>query len=210
MNLQQRLRDLSPARHELLRRRLLALAPDADSGVDSTADSTRMSDGDPRIVAYLVGRPEELPNATALRDFLREYLPSHMIPSDFVAVDRLPRLANGKIDSRAFPLLDEHHLPTHIGYVEPNTDLHRALDHIWREILGLGRVGIHDDFFEIGGDSLLVTQLVSRIREKLGAQVVIRDIFDHPTIETLSNHIDALKVAGTDVQDDDGREDFTL
>lgn len=123
------------------------------------------------LVAYLTSRDGQAIPAEHLRRALRARLPEFMIPSAFVHVPSMPRTTTGKVD--------RHALPSHIGerpalqqpFVEPNDEMERGLAAIWSEFLGLDRVGIDDDFFELGGDSLLATLLVLRIETALGRSI---------------------------------------
>ncbi|HET7461935.1 MAG TPA: non-ribosomal peptide synthase/polyketide synthase [Longimicrobium sp.] len=148
--------------------------------------------GDKRLAAYLVPAiPGELPSAAELRAALKERLPEYMVPAAFVALDAIPLTTNGKVDRRALPA------PEAAGeaeaYAAPTTDAEARLAEVWASVLGVARVGIHQNFFEAGGDSILSIQLVARAR-RAGVEITPRQVFEHPTIAGLA------RVAGTSVR----------
>ncbi|MGH3753654.1 MAG: non-ribosomal peptide synthase/polyketide synthase, partial [Pseudonocardiaceae bacterium] len=136
-----------------------------------------------RLVAYLVPRGPAEPSAAALREFLSATLPDYMVPSAFVTVTALPLDANGKLDRRSLPTPDWQ--PDDSGYLAPRSVLEQTLARIWAEVLGVDRVGITDNFFALGGDSILSIQLVSRARAA-GWSLAPRDVFRHPTVAALA------------------------
>jgi FkbM family methyltransferase len=121
-----------------------------------------------------------------LRSFAERELPGHMVPSTFVALDRLPMTVNGKLDRRALPAPDLR--PTGTSRA-PRSPHEQTLCALFAEVLGLEKVGIDDDFFELGGHSLLATRLIGRIRSRLDAEVAFRTLFEAPTVEALARHI---------------------
>ncbi|MEW5926516.1 MAG: amino acid adenylation domain-containing protein [Gemmatimonadota bacterium] len=144
------------------------------------------------------------PDAGELRSHLRALLPEHMVPSAFVALDALPLTPNGKLDRRALPAPDAR---AGREYAAPRGGTERALAEAWAEVLGVERVGAHDDFFELGGHSLLATRLVSRVREKLGVELPLRALFERPTVAGLAELVDemSLQAAGDDLSDEELR-----
>ena len=135
------------------------------------------------LVGYYVldGELEALDSAVIL-EHLSSVLPDYMVPSSLVVMDSFPLTVNGKLDKKALPD------PTFVSadnYVAPTTDLERELCSIWEALLGIDRVGVTDNFFRIGGDSILSTQLSSRIRQS-GYDCQVKDIFESKTIANLS------------------------
>ena len=113
-----------------------------------------------------------------LRDRLRDELPPYMVPSAFVVLDRLPRTANGKLDRRALPkpgVGDDRRT----SYVEPREGAEKRIAEVFAEVLGVERVGVHDNFFEVGGHSLLAQQLVIRLEPLLGTDARLDTFFRH-------------------------------
>ncbi|MFJ7936972.1 non-ribosomal peptide synthase/polyketide synthase [Peribacillus sp. NPDC096622] len=135
--------------------------------------------GDKRLVAYVVGkgRKEEL------REYLKAQLPSHMVPAYFVEMEELPLTLNGKIDRKTLPVPD--HQGTEGGYVAPRNKREQILTMIWESVLGTKQIGIHENFFEIGGDSILSIQIVSRAKQA-GLQLTPKQMFEHQTISELA------------------------
>ena len=137
------------------------------------------------LVAYYVSRQEL--DHTSLREFLAQHVIEETIPSVFVHLRRMPLTVNGKINYQALPSVTEARAQLNPQtYVAPQTPVEEILAGIWSEVLGLEHVGTTDNFFTIGGHSLLATQVVSRIRETLRVDVMVRTLFDRPTIRDLS------------------------
>jgi amino acid adenylation domain-containing protein len=139
-------------------------------------------DGLKRLVAYVALRPDHAPTVNELRRFSRTKLPDYMVPSVFVKVTSLPRTSSGKVDRRALPSPTPERPELEKAYVGPRTPVERVLAGIWAEVLGLERVGVHDDFFDLGGHSLSVSQLVRRVHETLGVDVQLSAVFDAPSV----------------------------
>jgi amino acid adenylation domain-containing protein/non-ribosomal peptide synthase protein (TIGR01720 family) len=146
--------------------------------------------GTRRIVAYLVPLQETAPPAADLRAFLKEKLPEYMIPALFVPLAALPLTPNGKVDRRALPAPDKSLLASTREHVAPRDAKEEALAAIWAEVLGLDKVGALDDFFELGGDSLLVIKVVSKAN-KAGLGITTKQLFQNRTVGELA------AVAGT-------------
>ncbi len=138
--------------------------------------------GNKRLVAYLVASDESL-STKELREFTQQKLPEYMVPSVFVTLESLPLTPNGKIDRKALPAPDG--ISSEQEYVAPTTAIEQTLTKIWQELLIKEKIGIHDNFFEIGGDSILSIQVVSRAK-KSGIQITPKQIFQHQTIAELA------------------------
>jgi acyl carrier protein len=141
--------------------------------------------GDRRLVAY-VAPASAAAQAGALREFLKERLPAYMLPSAFVFIDAFPLTPNGKLDRNALPPPDGRSREFDGSYVAPRTPMEEVLARIWCEVLNLTQVGIHDNFFEIGGHSLLAVQLQLQIRRVLEIEVPLAAIYRWPTIEGIA------------------------
>jgi acyl-coenzyme A synthetase/AMP-(fatty) acid ligase/acyl carrier protein len=142
--------------------------------------------GAQRLVAYVVGKEKDWSGADELRAFLKEGLPSYMLPSAFVRMDSLPLTANGKLNRKALPAPENPHSNV---YIAPENETQERLAKMWAELLAAEKVGITDNFFELGGHSLMVVQVVSRVREEFGVELAVRTLFELPTVKTLSEHV---------------------
>ncbi len=139
-----------------------------------------------RLVAYVVAAGETR-DSGGLRAFLRERLPEHMVPAGFAFIAALPLNPSGKVDRRALAGM-ETLLETVAGraWTAPRTPREELLAEIWAGVLRVPRVGVEDSFFDLGGDSLLATRLVSRVREALGVELPLRALFEAPTVAGLA------------------------
>ncbi|PZR74254.1 MAG: non-ribosomal peptide synthetase [Chthoniobacterales bacterium] len=137
-----------------------------------------------RLLAYVVPAAN-LPADQELRALLRRKLPDYMVPVAFVPLTRVPLTANGKVDHRALPDPDPSRLARQSGFVAPRNDLERKIAEAWSQVLKLERVGIHDNFFEIGGHSLAAMQALARLRHSWPTELNLRHFFEHPTIAGL-------------------------
>ncbi|MFL6140895.1 MAG: non-ribosomal peptide synthase/polyketide synthase [Labedaea sp.] len=141
-----------------------------------------------QLVAYLVGDPEP-----GLRDALAATLPDYLIPSAFVRVDALPLTPSGKLDRRALPAPDF----AGAGHVAPRTETERIVAQIWADVLGVPQVGAEDNFFQLGGDSIVSIRVISRLRAAFGVQISPRAVFRHPTVAGLAAAVGAERPTGT-------------
>jgi amino acid adenylation domain-containing protein/non-ribosomal peptide synthase protein (TIGR01720 family) len=141
--------------------------------------------GGVRLVGYVVVRGEAGPSPGELRRFLRERLPEYMVPSAWVVLPELPRLANGKVDRKALPALDPRRAEEAQETILPQTQIEKTLADIWAEVLRLEGVGTHDNFFELGGDSILSIQVVARANQA-GLHLTAKSLFRHQTIVELA------------------------
>jgi amino acid adenylation domain-containing protein len=146
--------------------------------------------GDKRLVAYVVtAAAESVPSTGVLRAFLQEKLPDYMIPSAFVSMDALPLTANRKVDRRALPAPDGTRLELKEAFVMPRTPVEEIIAGIWSDLLDVIQVGIYDNFFDLGGHSLMATRLISRLREALQLELPLRSLFEAPTVIGLTELI---------------------
>jgi acyl carrier protein len=155
--------------------------------------------GSKRLVAYVVTDEGQKPSVGDLRRFLQEKLPEYMVPSAFVELEALPLTPSGKVNRRALPAPTQARLEPEDTFVAPRTAIERTLTEIWARVLGVERVGIHDDFFKIGGHSLLATQVMSRIRDALDIQLPLRDLFKAPTVAGLAESIEEIRWIAQDL-----------
>ncbi len=136
-----------------------------------------------RIVAYIVPHDEQKPAGDEMRRFLQERLPMYMLPSVFVVLTDLPRTPTGKIDRRALP--EPENTPDTRTYQSPRNALEQTLAEIWSAALGIERIGVHDNFFALGGDSIISIQVASRAR-RAGIHITPKQLFQHQTIAELA------------------------
>ncbi len=145
--------------------------------------------GESGLAAYYVRAASAAPAERELRAFVQERLPSYMVPSAFVLLDALPLNLNGKLDAAALPAPSAHAETSANGVTAPSTALEKDVSLLWAELLGRNSFSIHDDFFAVGGHSLLAIQLLARVREKFRVDVPVRRLFDTPTIEGVAQFI---------------------
>ncbi|MDJ0732575.1 MAG: amino acid adenylation domain-containing protein [Nostocaceae cyanobacterium] len=144
--------------------------------------------GNQRLVAYIVSKSQQEIKNTEILNFLQDKLPTYMLPTAFVILDKLPLTPNGKIDRKALPI-PEIGLEINQQNVLPRTPIEKQVAKIWAGVLGLEQVGIYDNFFTLGGHSLLATQVISQIRQVLQVELPIRRLFEFPTIASFSQEI---------------------
>jgi len=147
---------------------------------------------DKQLVAYVVARQAEV-TEEVLRSFLREHVPSYMIPAVFVWMEALPLTSNGKLDRRALPAPSHQRTELQQAYEPASTALQEQLVQIWQEVLDRETIGIQDNFFDLGGHSLKATQVMSRVQQVLGVKVPLRSVFEEPTIAGLARAIEQEK-----------------
>jgi acyl carrier protein len=146
--------------------------------------------GDKRLVAYVVPSHGPAPTTPELRAFLKDKLPDYMVPSAFVFLDAMPLTPNGKLDRKALPAPDQNSAGSAEGYVSPRTPVEELITEIWAEVLKLDELGIHDNFFDLGGHSLKATQVISRVREALRLDLSLRVLFEAPTVAELASRVE--------------------
>ena len=171
-------------------------------GVSASAVITRADNGaEKRLIAYIVSSGMQL-TRDALQEHLQTYLPDYMVPAVFVEIDSLPLNSSGKLDRTALPApTSANSLGDHI-YVAPRTEVEKRVVAILAELLGLEKVGIDDNFFFLGGHSLLGTQLIARIRNVFDVELSLRTVFDSPTAVELSDTIERLLTAAQQISAD--------
>lgn len=175
-----------------------------DSHPDVKASAVKVvgeSGDEKRLIAYLVLAPDSEANAGALREHLQSRVPDYMIPAAFVRLETLPLTSNGKIDRNALPAPNGNTLPEEV-YVAPRTLVEQRLAELIAPLLRVERVGTNDNFFLLGGHSLLGTQLLTRIGETFGIELSLLTIFDHPTLAGMSSEIEKLILAKIETASD--------
>jgi amino acid adenylation domain-containing protein len=147
-----------------------------------------------QLIVYYVCKHESAPTVSELRRFLMEKLPDYMIPKAFVLLDAIPLTPNGKVDRRSLPIPSKTRPELDNAFVAPRTSIEKILAEIWSNVLEIERVGIHDNFFEIGGDSIRSIQVRARATER-GLNFSLPQLFQHQTIYTLAQEITTIETA---------------
>lgn len=162
--------------------------------------------GELRLDAYAVPEPGPGPTVAQLRGFLRERLPAAMVPSRIAIVGELPVTANGKVDRAALP---EIHVET-LGPAGPNlpaaTRLERLIADVWRQVLNVSELGTADNFFDLGGHSVLLVAVAGRLAEELGRPVTPLTVLEHPTVAALARHLGQDGEPGPTAEEAAGKE----
>ncbi len=148
--------------------------------------------GNKSLAAYIVSQKEQTLTVSELRCFLKEKLPDYMVPNAIVILEALPFTPNGKVDRRALPAPNLHSQLSD-KYVAPRSPIEQLLAHMWAQVLKVKQVGIYNNFFTLGGNSLLATQLVSRIRNILKVELPLRELFARATVAELAHLIGQLQ-----------------
>jgi hypothetical protein len=148
--------------------------------------------GEKILVAYVVPQSKSAladQLISELRSFLREKLPEYMVPAAFVMLETFPLTSNGKVDRRALPIPTTQRPVLETDYAKPQSGLEQTIAGIWQEVLNLERVGIHDNFFDLGGHSLLLTRAHARLKTVLNQDFPVIAMFQYPTIDTLAKFL---------------------
>lgn len=159
--------------------------------------------GDKRLVAYIVLTPEALVTVSSLRETLQAHLPDYMVPATFVMMDALPVTANGKVDRAALPTPDETNMLRDGSIKEPTTPTEERLSAIVAPLLGLQQIGIDENFFMLGGHSLLGTQIIMHVTTTFGVDLPLRTLFEAPTVRELAAEIEQLIFAKIEAMSDE-------
>jgi acyl carrier protein len=161
----------------------LRQVPGIKEGVVVHWDNSR---GSRQLAAYFVAEQGASPTVAQLRSYMNQKLPGYMLPSAFMQVDMLPLTAGGKVDRRALPQPRRSRTTLGAAYVEAATAVEKVLIALWAEVIGIDALGIHDDFWELGGDSLLAAQLVSSVNESFRQQFSANALVEAPTVAKLA------------------------
>ncbi|HEX7841121.1 MAG TPA: phosphopantetheine-binding protein, partial [Kofleriaceae bacterium] len=148
--------------------------------------------GDQHLIAYVVPRAGAALDLDAARARLAAVLPRYMVPSAIIALDRLPMTPNGKVDRQALPAPSARRADLGGDYLAPEGDLEQAISRIWAEVLGVDRIGANDNFFDLGGNSLMIVSVGSRLCALLGRPVPVAVLFQYAQVRSLSAHLAGL------------------
>jgi len=144
------------------------------------------------LAAYLVADEDRHPTLDELKASLREKLPGYMIPSRFMFLDELPLTPNKKVDRRALPPPQILRAQSDKDHVAARTATEKALVEVWKEVLGVAHVGVRDNFFDLGGHSLLIVKILTRLKQEYGFMLSVVDLYQHATVEALAEYLDRL------------------
>jgi amino acid adenylation domain-containing protein len=142
-----------------------------------------------RLIAYVVTEQKVTFSTTELKQFTKQKLPEYMLPSTFVVLEALPLTPNGKVDRCALPAPDNLRPELTNNYQAPESDVEKSIAKVWQQVLQLEKVGVNDNFFDLGGHSLLVVQVNHKHREILNRDLSVVEIFQNPTIKSLAEHL---------------------
>ena len=156
--------------------------------------------GNQRLVAYVVPQQGQTISVDELSSYLKDLLPEYMVPSAFVPLRALPLTANGKLDRNALPASNQSDSLSEVAFVAPRTPIEEELAAIWCEVLEVEHVSVHDNFFEAGGHSLLITQVVARIRDVFQVELPLRVLFKTPTIAGIAESIERMKARSEELR----------
>ncbi len=157
-------------------------------------------DGDSELIAYVVGR-DERPDQAILRDHLRRHLPAHMMPAGMIGLDALPLTPNGKLDRAALPEPTGAGFASSEPYQAPEGPVEELLAELWQELLSRDGIGRRDSFFALGGHSLMATQMVSMLRERLEIDLPLRLVFERPVLEEMAAAVETLLLEELDADE---------
>jgi amino acid adenylation domain-containing protein len=170
----------------------IAAVLDRYSGIKTSVVIAREDSGDKRLVAYVVVASSVTLTHSGLQEYLRNYLPDYMVPAAFVQVPSLPMTHSGKVDRAALPVPGPENTIADQAFVAPRTPTEERVVAILSGLLGVGQVSVNDNFFFLGGHSLLGTQLIARTRDTFGVELPLRTVFDFPTAAEISAVIEEM------------------
>ena len=175
-NIINRVKNLPAEKRTLLTQRLAGLQKESADGTTAKRET---------LAAFVVAEEGRTLEVDDLRDFIFDKLPDYMLPASITVLECMPQTPNGKVDRKKLAEIAPENVET-IEYVAPRNAVEEVLQHIWQDVLEIENIGVNDNFFQLGGHSLLVTILISKIREIFQTDISLRSIFDAPVISDLS------------------------
>ena len=163
--------------------------------------------GEKSIIAYVVS--DQNTESNVIKDWLRTRVPNYMIPNHFAFLNEFPLNINGKIDRNKLPEI-EFLLADRKEYILPQTTTQKVLAQIWENVLGIEKIGLLDNFFEIGGHSLKAVKMFNLINNQFDVRIMITDLFNNPTLESLANEIDNMIWANKEEPEDVESDNITI
>src|ERR1043165_4795757 len=145
--------------------------------------------GDKRLLEYVVGEEDSPPALEQLQSFAKEKLPAYMVPARLLLMNALPLTSGGKVDYKALPSPDSQAQPANADFVAPRSELEKQIAAIWQRVLRLEKIGVHDNFFDLGGHSILMVQVFDELRKVVGPEMAMIELFEHPSINSLAKHL---------------------
>ena len=142
-----------------------------------------------RLLAYVVPKTNQRPSVVELRQFLQEQLPDYMVPADFIVLDEWPRMASGKIDRQALSSPPEAPSQSKSAYTPPQNELEQLIAGFWREVLYIDQIDRDDNFFDLGGHSILLMKVNLKLKHHCGKEISLVEMFKYPTIATLAEFL---------------------
>jgi acyl carrier protein len=161
--------------------------------------------GDKRMVAYLVPSPQQPQNDEQLEAFLRQRLPDYMIPSSFIMLERVPLTSNGKVDRKSLPAVEGIRRQSKSKYVQPKGEIERLIAEIWRQALNVDQVGREDNFFDLGGHSLLLAQVHGQLSQALKRNLPLIKMLEHPTVGSLARFLSQEQIDSLSIKQNQDR-----
>jgi amino acid adenylation domain-containing protein len=172
-------------------------------GIETTFVTVRAEESGARLIAYIVMKPDACLHASELRGFLADYLPDYMVPSEFVKIARLPLTTHGKVDRAALPIPTPENTVTDERLDPPESEVESWLAALLTTLLGVAHIGRNDNFFRLGGHSLMGAQLIAKIQQRFGVELSLRELFDHPSVHGIAAAIDNLIRSRLNAMSDD-------
>jgi amino acid adenylation domain-containing protein len=163
---------------------------------EAVVEARGEGEGEKRLTAYVVWKEGEKGEIKELREWLKGQLPEYMAPAGYVVMEKLPLTENGKLDRRGLPEPEREEEVRERSVEGPRTESEERMREIWSEVLGVGKVGVEENFFDLGGHSLLATQVMSRVRREFEVEVALRELFENPTIRELSRRVEREREGG--------------
>lgn len=142
-----------------------------------------------RLLAYVVAKPNQRPSVAELRQFLKEQLPDYMVPADFIVLDEWPKTPGGKIDLQALSNPRQTPSRSKAVYTPPQNALEQVIAGLWQEVLPVGEIGRDDNFFDLGGHSLLLMKVNLKLKHQFRKDIPLVEMFKYPTISTLAGFL---------------------
>ncbi|HYP25135.1 MAG TPA: MupA/Atu3671 family FMN-dependent luciferase-like monooxygenase [Blastocatellia bacterium] len=166
-----------------------AVLGEAESVREAVVLAREDNPGDVRLVAYVVEKEPRSVSTSELRDFVRDRLPDYMVPAAFVVMEAFPLTSNGKVERKALPAPEGLRLESNADYVPPRSRIEQTIAEVWRRVLKLDRIGVHDNFFDLGGHSLLMAQVHNQLRGELKRELPLVRLLEHTTISSLAKYL---------------------